>query len=58
MTAEYEFHPEAEIDLDAIWEFIAADSQTAADRMIEAIEAAGASSEILLHSRLVDHQSS
>lgn len=35
----YAFHPEAEIDLDAIWEFIAEDSQLAADRMIDAIEA-------------------
>jgi plasmid stabilization system protein ParE len=35
----YEFHPEAEIDLDTIWEFIAEDSQLAADRMIDAIEA-------------------
>jgi len=39
MTAGYDFHPEAEIDLDAIWEFIAEDSQIAADRMIDAIEA-------------------
>jgi hypothetical protein len=29
----YDFHPEAEIDLDAIWEFIAEDNQVAADRM-------------------------
>jgi plasmid stabilization system protein ParE len=35
----YDFHPEAEIDLDAIWEFIAEDNQVAADRMIAAIEA-------------------
>jgi plasmid stabilization system protein ParE len=35
----YDFHPEAEIDLDAIWEFIAEDSQLAADRTIGAIEA-------------------
>ncbi len=34
----YDFHPEAEIDLDAIWEFIAEDNQVAADRMIDAIE--------------------
>ena len=40
MTAEYDFHPEAEIDLDAIWEFVPEDSQLAADRMIGAIEAA------------------
>ncbi len=35
----YDFHPEAEIDLDAIWEFIAEDHQLAADRIIDAIEA-------------------
>jgi plasmid stabilization system protein ParE len=35
----YRFHPEAEADLDAIWEFIAEDSLQAADRMIDAIEA-------------------
>ena len=35
----YRFHPEAEADLDAIWEFIAEDSLEAADRMIDAIEA-------------------
>jgi plasmid stabilization system protein ParE len=38
-AAGYDFHPEAEIDVDAIWEFIAEDSQLAADRMIKAIEA-------------------
>jgi plasmid stabilization system protein ParE len=31
---------EADADLDAIWEFIAEDSLEAADRMIDAIEAA------------------
>lgn len=36
----YDFHPEAELDLDAIWSFIAEDSQDAADRMIDRIEAA------------------
>jgi plasmid stabilization system protein ParE len=35
----YRFHPEADVDLDAIWEFIAEDSLEAADRMIDAIEA-------------------
>jgi plasmid stabilization system protein ParE len=35
----YDFHPEAETDLDAIWAFIAEDSHLAADRMIDAIEA-------------------
>jgi len=34
----YEFHPEAEIDLDAIWEFTAEDNHRAADRMIDQIE--------------------
>jgi plasmid stabilization system protein ParE len=28
----YEFHPEAEIDLDTIWEFIAEDNIPAADQ--------------------------
>ena len=36
----YRFHPEADGDLDAIWEFIAEDSLEAADRIIDAIEAA------------------
>ncbi|MGA2712577.1 MAG: type II toxin-antitoxin system RelE/ParE family toxin [Bryobacteraceae bacterium] len=35
----YEFHPEAEIDLDTIWEFIAEDNPDAADRIIDEIEA-------------------
>jgi plasmid stabilization system protein ParE len=35
----YDLHPEAEADLDAIWEFIAEDSLDAADRLIDAIEA-------------------
>jgi antitoxin ParD1/3/4 len=35
----YDFHPEAEADLNAIWEFIAEDSVDAADRVIDAIEA-------------------
>ena len=30
----YDFHPEARLDLDEIWEFISADSLHAADRMI------------------------
>ena len=34
----YDFHPEAEIDLHAIWEFIADDNDLAADRMIDEIE--------------------
>jgi len=29
----YDFHPEAETDLDDIWEYIAVDSITAADRL-------------------------
>ena len=35
----YDFHPEAEVDLDAIWEFIAEDNHLAADRTIDDIEA-------------------
>jgi toxin ParE1/3/4 len=35
----YEFHPEAEIDLDIIWEFIAEDNIPAADRVVGEIEA-------------------
>jgi toxin ParE1/3/4 len=31
----YDFHPEAVLDLDEIWEFIARDSPAAADRVIE-----------------------
>lgn len=34
MTVGYDFHPEAEIDLDEIWEYIAADNISAADRVI------------------------
>lgn len=30
----YDFHPEALVDLDEIWEFIAGDKPTAADRVI------------------------
>jgi plasmid stabilization system protein ParE len=33
----YEFHPEARLDLDEIWEFIRADSLDAADRVIAEI---------------------
>ena len=33
MTA-YDFHPEAEIDLNEIWDYIANDNVTAADRLI------------------------
>ncbi len=33
----YDFHPQASIDLDEIWEFIAADNLDAADRVIEDI---------------------
>jgi plasmid stabilization system protein ParE len=36
---KYEFHPQAAIDLNAVWEFIAEDNPDAADRMIDAIEA-------------------
>ena len=37
---EYEFHPEAEIDLDTAWEYIAEDNPDAADRTMNEIEAA------------------
>jgi plasmid stabilization system protein ParE len=33
----YEFHPEAVLDLDEIWEFIAEDSLDAADRVTEEV---------------------
>ncbi|MGA2879768.1 MAG: type II toxin-antitoxin system RelE/ParE family toxin [Bryobacteraceae bacterium] len=33
----YEFHPEARLDLDEIWEFIRGDSIDAADRLIAEI---------------------
>ncbi len=33
----YDFHPEARVDLDDIWEFIRADNLDAADRMIAEI---------------------
>ena len=33
----YDFHPEARVDLDEIWEFIRADNLDAADRMIAEI---------------------
>ena len=33
----YDFHPDAEVDLDEIWEFIAKDNPAAADRVIEDI---------------------
>ncbi len=34
----YAFHPEAQLDIDAIWEFIAEDSLESADKVIDAIE--------------------
>ena len=36
MTA-YDFHPEARLDLDEIWDFIGADSRDAADRVVAEI---------------------
>ncbi|MGA3096772.1 MAG: type II toxin-antitoxin system RelE/ParE family toxin [Bryobacteraceae bacterium] len=36
----YDFHPEASVDLDEIWEFIAAENLDAADGVIEDILAA------------------
>lgn len=35
----YDFHPEAEADIKAIWEYIAEDNPDAADRMIDKIVA-------------------
>ena len=35
----YEFHSEAQIDLDIIWDFIAEDNIDAADRLMDDIEA-------------------
>jgi plasmid stabilization system protein ParE len=35
----YDFHPEALIDLDEIWEYIAKDNPAAADILIDEIEA-------------------
>ena len=36
----YDFHPEAESDINAIWDYIAEDSPDAADRTIDKIVAA------------------
>jgi toxin ParE1/3/4 len=36
----YDFHPEAIVDLDEIWDFIAEDNLTAADRLVAEILAA------------------
>jgi len=36
----YDFHPEAETDLDEIWEYIVADNVSAADRVIADIHQA------------------
>ena len=33
----YDFHPEARVDLDEIWEFIRADGLNAADRLVAEI---------------------
>ena len=34
MSEDYDFHPEASIDLEDIWEFIADDNPAAANRVI------------------------
>jgi plasmid stabilization system protein ParE len=34
MSEDYDFHPEASIDLEDIWEFIAGDNPAAANRVI------------------------
>jgi toxin ParE1/3/4 len=39
LNAGYEFHPDADLDIEAIWEFIAEDNPLAADRIIDLIEA-------------------
>ena len=36
----YDFHPEARLDLDEIWQFIGGDNVAAADRVIDEIVAA------------------
>lgn len=36
----YDFHPEARLDLDEIWQFIGGDNLAAADRVIDEIVAA------------------
>jgi plasmid stabilization system protein ParE len=38
LSHEYLFHPEAALDIDQIWEFIARDSLDSADRVIGEIE--------------------
>ncbi len=38
MRSEYQFHPEASLDVDEIWEFIARDSPDSADRVVSEIE--------------------
>ena len=35
----YDFHPEAEIDLEMIWEYVAEDNHDAADRVVDQIKA-------------------
>jgi toxin ParE1/3/4 len=40
VITEYEFHPEAAADLDAIWTYIAEDSPEAADRIVSDIVSA------------------
>jgi plasmid stabilization system protein ParE len=45
----YDFHPEAESDINAIWDYIAEDSPDAADRTIDKIVAAIEALVPLLH---------
>ena len=40
MTTKYVFHPQADADLDLIWEFIADDNPEAADQVLEQIRTA------------------
>ena len=51
MIPAYEFHPEAEIDLKEIWEYIAPENVLAADRVIADLEDA---LEILRHFLIKD----
>jgi plasmid stabilization system protein ParE len=39
-VSAYSFHPDASLDLNDIWEFIAQDSVAAADRVLDDIESA------------------
>jgi len=38
LIREFQFHPEASLDVEEIWEFIARDSPDSADRVVDEIE--------------------